>query len=414
MSKKILQAALVGLLWAGAAGAQLSVMKQQGVVEPPPIHLTRTSLSVKVFPVGDLVCPPKGSPLAEPGDDAAMQAAATAYTNARVEAVKKQILTTVDVDTWAANGVRRSLEYFPSGESLLVINEVATLARVGECLDTMRRLRNAEVLVEVSIFKVPCDASEVKKVFGDKQTAAMTSEELQTLLGGLKKSGRIEMITEPKLVVGNQRTALMRMTKQIPGNDTPVGVSCQMTPDVASDRKSIRLKLDVTNSTSNPNGVNLGNGLKAPAVDSQQTCTTVAMPNGGTTAVRLGIHKVEQKIEQKVPVLGDLPYLDRLFRTTGISIERIETIAVFTASHVQRDTPAMLPPPSPPPIMPQMHTYPVIQPVQAVLPKPMAMRVAEPTIAEYQAACAANKKDEAMQLALQLLKKDPTCFGKGK
>lgn len=138
------------------------------------------------------------------------------------------------------------------------------------------------------------------------------------------------------------------------------------------------------------------------------------MPNGGTTAVRLGIHKVEQKIEQKVPVLGDLPYLDRLFRTTGISIERIETIAVFTASHVQRDTPAMLPPPSPPTIMPQMHTYPVIQPVQAVLPKPMPMRVAEPTIAEYQAACAANKKDEAMQLALQLLKKDPTCFGKGK
>ena len=30
----------------------------------------------------------------------------------------------------------------------------------------------------------------------------------------------------------------------------------------------------------------------------------------------------------------------------------------------------------------------------------------------YRAACAAGKKDEASRLALQLLAKDPTCFGR--
>ena len=33
-------------------------------------------------------------------------------------------------------------------------------------------------------------------------------------------------------------------------------------------------------------------------------------------------------------------------------------------------------------------------------------------MAAYKAACAAGKKDEATRLALQLLAKDPTCFGK--
>ena len=48
---------------------------------------------------------------------------------------------------------------------------------------------------------------------------------------------------------------------------------------------------------------------------------------------------------------------------------------------------------------------------EAVPPAPAAP---EPTLAAYRAACAAGKKDEAMRLAIQLLAKDPTCFGHGK
>ncbi len=38
--------------------------------------------------------------------------------------------------------------------------------------------------------------------------------------------------------------------------------------------------------------------------------------------------------------------------------------------------------------------------------------VADPLMTAYKAACAAGRKDEAARLALQLLAKDPTCFGR--
>jgi Flp pilus assembly secretin CpaC len=367
MSKWILRAAVVGLMTTGVASAQKPTLPPVSTIYSP-----KDNYGVKVFPVADLVNPPKGSPLAEPGDDEAMKAAANAYLNVKVEELKKDVLGSMTDLVWTVNRGSAGLEYFHVGQSLLVINTPTAIARVEQHLETMRKVKNTFVQVEVKLFKVPTDNDSVKKLFGDKSTATMTAEELKTLMTGLTKAGQLEKITEPTVIIGNKKDGLMRMTRQVPGNDTPVGVSCCMTPDVASDMKTIRLRVDVTNSTPSLSLVELGNGLKVQPINSQQTCTTLALTNGGTGAVRVGIHKVEQRIEQKVPVLGDLPYINRLFRNQGIGEMRVETIAVFTATQIKSDDKAALPPlPVPPPsLMPQYLPHPAFQPVQAVFPMP--------------------------------------------
>jgi hypothetical protein len=435
MSKSILQAALVALLTTGVASAQTPALVPVSVYGAP-----KADFGVKVFPVADLVNPPKGSPLANPGDDEAMKAATEAYSKVRVTALKAEILKSIDESSWAENYGTASLEYFATGQSLLVINTPSAIAKVEQHIDTLRLVKNTFVQVEVKLFKVPSDTDSVKKVFGDKVTATMTAEEAKTLLDGLTKSGQMEVISAPKVTVSNKQTGVFEMLQQLPKDNRSVGVSCRMTPDVANDAKTIRLKVDVTNSTPSSALVDLGNGLKVQPVDSQQTCATLAMVNGGTCALRLGIHKVEQKIEQKVPVLGDLPYLDRLFRNTAIAVLPVETIAVFTVSQVKPAVPSAVLPPLPPATMPHYLQHPptqLVEPVQAVLPllpaptthllsvhsfqpvpaslpKLMPRPVAEPTLADYHAACAAGQKDEALYLARQLLKKDPTCFASGK
>jgi hypothetical protein len=416
----------------------------------------------------------------------------------------------------------------------------------------MRKLKDTQVMVEMRLLTVPSESEAVKKLLDGKQHAALPTAELKAMLDGLAKDGQVQMLSQPTVMLMNKQTGFVQIGQQCPQvtsvaanpNGQPVakveyaqvGLVSRLTPDVAADLKSVRLKLDVELSEANRAAVVLGNGQKACAIDFQKIETTLAVPDGGTMAVAVGTKKAERRVEHKVPVLGDLPYLSRLFRNVGVSTESMDTVAVVTVrlidakatpvappvavvmppmpvgmpvravpplpvapvtmprpvavpappvsqlvpptmpvaqpampirvvgqelrltaqpgTTIQRyeppvvpPMPTALPPQAIPPMMPVPMPAPVAYPVEMgsqwivqPMPIPLTTRtvgpdglerigvdfnakptatavlapVADPLMTAYKAACAAGRKDEAARLALQLLAKDPTCFGRDK
>lgn len=488
MSTLFIRAALVGCVASGAAVAQT----------PPPtpysVPLTGTTLQMRVTPpapakmvlksfdVADLVCPPADSPLAKPGTDPAMMAAAKAFADVRGEELLQAVRAATDGMTWDQFGGVGKLALTTDGKALVVSNTAAEVEKVGACVESLRRLRSAQVKVDMVVFTVPSKNEAMAKLFGDKGHAAVSPDEMNKMLRELKASGAVDILTRPTLILTNKQTGFCQVGQQVPlatagGAVTcsPVGITTRMTPDVSTDLKSVALAFEFDHSVCT--------GGPLPAVDCQRVETKLLLSDGGTMAVKVGTRKVEQKTEMKVPVVGDMPYLGPMFRTVGVSREPVDTVAVITATRVL-EAPASVRPPVvvPPPLMTATKATPVaVSPVAATAvyphPVPVIRTVAQPVVERvgvdfikppspeampnavtgvrmsappgitlvrcpadvacvaggvigttmtgtcgtdetatlmgaYKAACAAGKKDEAAKLALQLLAKDPTCFGK--
>ncbi|MFM8640886.1 MAG: secretin N-terminal domain-containing protein [Planctomycetota bacterium] len=94
----------------------------------------------------------------------------------------------------------------------------------------------------------------------------------------------------------------------------PVGIGLNVRPRITKDR-NVNMQIEVLLSNVNvtsPEGVG-GN----PIIDRRQTNTTATVKNG-QTIVLSGIRKeTENKIKNKVPLLGDVPVLDWVFANTS-------------------------------------------------------------------------------------------------
>ena len=63
-----------------------------------------------------------------------------------------------------------------------------------------------------------------------------------------------------------------------------------------------------------PTLLDLGNGLRAPVFNQQILDTTVVAQDGETVALGGLITRSDDKTENKVPWLGDLPFIGTAFR----------------------------------------------------------------------------------------------------
>ena len=67
-----------------------------------------------------------------------------------------------------------------------------------------------------------------------------------------------------------------------------------------------------------------------PAIDTKHVKTQVLIENGGTVVIG-GIFTQNERDEvNKVPLLGDVPFLGYLFKTTGRSAEKTELLVFLT------------------------------------------------------------------------------------
>jgi len=143
-------------------------------------------------------------------------------------------------------------------------------------------------------------------------------------LSALEKENRAEIIASPRITTANQQTAYIEQGAEIPyvesasSGATSVSfkkavLSLRVTPQITPDNKVI-LDLVITQD-SKGEIIPTGTGT-AVSIDTQEIGTQVLVDNGETLVLG-GIY--QQRVTNsvnKVPVLGDIPYLGALFRTT--------------------------------------------------------------------------------------------------
>ena len=94
----------------------------------------------------------------------------------------------------------------------------------------------------------------------------------------------------------------------------PVGVVFNVTPFVGADGNTISLTL-IPQVTDFLGFINYGNDIKQPLFSTRDLITSVVIWDGQTVVLGGLITEQLQKIDDKVPFLGDIPMVGRLFRT---------------------------------------------------------------------------------------------------
>jgi len=154
-------------------------------------------------------------------------------------------------------------------------------------------------------------------------------------LSALEQENKGEIIASPRITTANQKEAYIEQGVEIPYQEAASSgatstqfkkavLSMNVTPHITPDNKII-LDLVVTQDTVSE----VTNGT-APAIDTQRIGTQVLV-NNGETIVLGGIYQ-QQLIStvSKVPLLGDIPYVGRLFKNTNNFNEKKELLIFVT------------------------------------------------------------------------------------
>jgi type IV pilus assembly protein PilQ len=166
-------------------------------------------------------------------------------------------------------------------------------------------------------------------------------------LSALEQDNRGKVVSSPRVITADNQKAHIEQGTEIP-YVTPGSAN---SPATVSFKKAV-LRLDVTPQITPDNRiimtvevrkdqvgqfVQLGGGFQVPSIDTRNVTTQIAV-NNGDTAVIGGIYEETIRNEvDKVPLLGDIPGLGYLFKTTTKSSEKTELL-IFLTPRVVKDT----------------------------------------------------------------------------
>ena len=164
-------------------------------------------------------------------------------------------------------------------------------------------------------------------------------------LSALESEQKAEVIASPRITTTDQKSAYIEQGTEIPYVEASSSgatsitfkkaiLGLKVTPHITPDNKII---LDlVVNQDTRGEDVKTAGG-EAVSIDTQEISTQVLVENGETIVLG-GIFKHEMKrIVTKVPILGDIPWLGVLFRSTKNINEKRELL-IFVTPKVVVDT----------------------------------------------------------------------------
>lgn len=156
-------------------------------------------------------------------------------------------------------------------------------------------------------------------------------------LAAMEMDGKAKRISNPRVVTGNNQKALIEDGDDIPvvtpgSANTPASVryrkaklSLEATPQITPDGQ-VKLKLVISNDRPDFSRTVNGN----PTIISSKVETEVMIENGGTIVI--GGVTADEQTEQidRVPFLGDLPYVGFLFKHRTNTQQRRELLVFIT------------------------------------------------------------------------------------
>jgi type IV pilus assembly protein PilQ len=168
---------------------------------------------------------------------------------------------------------------------------------------------------------------------------------LQLELTAFESSGQAEIVSQPKVITGDKQQATIESGQEIPYQVvTDDGVSIQfreavlkldVTPQITPDNRIIMdLKI---NQDSVSSAEIISNQSAVPIIDTTELNTKVLVGDGQTIVLGGIFQQSTIKGVTKVPLLGDIPFLGRLFRQ-NIESEEKQELLIFITPRILSDT----------------------------------------------------------------------------
>ncbi|MDE3020541.1 MAG: type IV pilus secretin PilQ [Pseudomonadota bacterium] len=168
------------------------------------------------------------------------------------------------------------------------------------------------------------------------------SDTLGLELSALEADGKGKIISNPRLITSDQVEATIAQGTEIPyeqatsSGATSVAfkeavLSLKVKPQITPDNKiimDIQVNKDSPGTTTTPAG---------PPIDTKKIVTQVLINNGDTLVIGGIYMQNDTKSVNKIPFLGDLPYVGAAFRETVVNRQRTELL-IFVTPHILGST----------------------------------------------------------------------------
>ncbi len=161
-------------------------------------------------------------------------------------------------------------------------------------------------------------------------------------VSALQADGKGKIISSPRVITADQVEATIEQGTEVPyqqatsSGATSVAfkkatLSLKVKPQITPDDNII---MDLNIHKDQP--VFIG-GSTTPSIDTKQVATQVLVQNGGTVVIGGIYQQTQSDTTNKVPVLGDLPYVGFLFRDSSKVDNRTELL-VFISPRIVKNT----------------------------------------------------------------------------
>ena len=260
--------------------------------------------------------------------------------------------------------------------SLIVVSDPDNIALIQSILDQLDRIPE-QVMIETLIVEASLDDGNKlgveweytqDKAFGDGQSTgtvesefglgaanpalqglryAVTGGDLSAFLNAMKTDDRFQVLSTPKIFTSNNVEAEINISQSVPfvlstrednnGNLTfnysfqDVGIVLTVTPRITSNGY---VTLDVNQTANDLQGFT---DFNAPIVNQRQASTTVSVKDGNTIVLGGIMRSTVTSRVKKLPILGDIPILGELFKSTDVTKSKTELLVFLTPRVVRTE-----------------------------------------------------------------------------
>lgn len=297
------------------------------------------------------------------------------------------VTTTTETDLWkdVEAGVTKILS--PKGKmvvdkqsgNILVTDLPKFLDRIASFLESIEGSVQRQVLIEARVIEVTltgeysfgldwgaiaqagalrgASTASATRIFGQKLAPdtrgfqiGVTSTDFKALLDVLSKQGELNVLSSPKLATLNNQTAVIRAgtdevffetrisetpsltgtqtTKTVTPRTVTIGVVLGITPQIGPDGTVVlHIRPTVTEKRGDAKS-SLGDTF--PILDVREADMIVRAREGQVVVIGGLMQEKKRDDESKVPILGDLPGIGRLFRSTTQERRKTELVVLLS------------------------------------------------------------------------------------
>lgn len=261
----------------------------------------------------------------------------------------------------------------PNTNSIIVVTSPDNAAIIKSVLSQLDHIPE-QVVIQTIIVEANLDASEKLGVewtnaagklfgangstgtgvtdFGNQTTPpqqglryTIASSNLNVFLNAIKTDTKFQILSTPRIFTSNNVQAQINISQSVPylqstllntnGTQTynyqflNVGIVLTVTPHITSNGY---VSMEVTQTANDLQGYT---NFNAPIVNQREADTTVTVKNGDTVILGGIIRSTVTATTNKVPILGDLPFLGNLFQSKSKDKQKTELLIFMTPSIVR-------------------------------------------------------------------------------